>query len=250
MSVFRILLIGLLLANNASFGQVNSFDVNLGGSYHSRRQLDSIIVGIHGGSNSLEASKQSLDEYLKKGQRTSRDIKRVDVKKDARYPNIDSETLALFDRALAKAALEFRPEPTPMFQRYPNESFGLYETNYERFANSCCFEELGFSPYNRGTSEYEGQITKYKDCELKKVIRIILWIALVIVIIILFKPTLRIINMFQSKRTAAQLNSPINLSVAQEKLDELKKALDSGLIDEETFKEMKSKIQVRIRKDL
>jgi hypothetical protein len=137
-----------------------------------------------------------------------------------------------------------------MFQRYPNESFGLYETNYERFANSCCFEELGFSPYNRGTSEYEGQITKYKDCELKKVIRIILWISLVIVIIILFKPTLKRINNVRRKRTAAQINSPINLNVAQQKLDELKKALDSDLIDEETFEEMKAKIKVRIKKDI
>jgi hypothetical protein len=244
MSVFRILLIGWLLANNASFGQVNSFDVNLGGSYHSRRQLDSMMVRINGGSE------ESFEEYLEREQKKSSNIKLADVKKDARYPNIDSKTLADFDKALAEATLEFRPEPAPMFQRYPNESFGLYETNYERFANSCCFEELGFSPYNRGTSEYEGQITKYKDCELKKVIRIILWISLVIVIIILFKPTLKRINNVRRKRTAAQINSPINLNVAQQKLDELKKALDSDLIDEETFEEMKAKIKVRIKKDI
>jgi hypothetical protein len=64
------------------------------------------------------------------------------------------------------------------------------------------------------------------------------------------KPLYTIFKNYIENQRVQQLNSPINLSVAQEKLFELKKALDCDLIDEETFEEMKAKIKVRIKKDI
>jgi hypothetical protein len=76
---------------------------------------------------------------------------------NAGKPNIDSETLARFDRVLAKVAPEFRPEPNPLFTRFPNENFGLYETNYERYARRSNFDELGFSPYRDNDAIYNAE---------------------------------------------------------------------------------------------
>jgi hypothetical protein len=70
---------------------------------------------------------------------------------------ISPELLADFNSALAQAAPEFRPEPNPLFTRFPNENFGLYETNYERYARRSNFDELGFSPYRDNDAIYNAE---------------------------------------------------------------------------------------------
>jgi hypothetical protein len=57
-------------------------------------------------------------------------------------------------------------------------------------------------------------------------------------------------NDSKSIDTVKALVRPLDIPEALAKLEEIRKALDSGLIDEETFKEMKAKIQARIKKDI
>lgn len=57
-------------------------------------------------------------------------------------------------------------------------------------------------------------------------------------------------NDSKSKETLRSVARPLDIPEALAKLEEIKRALDSGLIDESTFQEMKSKIQERIKKDL
>lgn len=57
-------------------------------------------------------------------------------------------------------------------------------------------------------------------------------------------------NDSKSKETLRSVAKPLDIPEALTKLEEIKRALDSGLIDESTFQEMKSKIQERIKKDI
>ena len=71
--------------------------------------------------------------------------------------SIDPELKNKFDRVLAKVAPEFRQEPNPMFTRFPDQSFGLYELNYDRYARRSNFDELGFSPYRDNDALYNSE---------------------------------------------------------------------------------------------
>ena len=71
--------------------------------------------------------------------------------------SIDPELKNKFDRVLAKVAPEFRQEPNPMFTRFPDQSFGIYELNYDRYARRSNFDELGFSPYRDNDALYNSE---------------------------------------------------------------------------------------------
>ena len=70
---------------------------------------------------------------------------------------IDPENKKFFDLALANSAPEFRAEPNPMFTKFPDQHFGIYQTNYERYARRSNFDELGFSPYRDNDAIYNAE---------------------------------------------------------------------------------------------
>lgn len=72
-------------------------------------------------------------------------------------------------------------------------------------------------------------------------------IALIVFGFIVIFLVYKAINKAQVDKKKHRLYKPLEINEALRKLDELNKALDSGLIDESTFQEMKLKIQERIK---
>ena len=54
-----------------------------------------------------------------------------------------------------------------IFKQYSPKPFSTSETDYYRFRESPCYEKLGFRPHEIGTSGYERQVKKYRQCEIE-----------------------------------------------------------------------------------
>src|SRR6056300_1581127 len=51
----------------------------------------------------------------------------------------------------------------PLFTEYADRPFGLYETNYFRYANRSSFDRLGFSPFIDNESIYNDDASWYGE---------------------------------------------------------------------------------------
>lgn len=74
----------------------------------------------------------------------------------------------------------FKAPGTDLFQTSSKKGFSGNQVNAQRFYNSECYEELGFSPYRN----YEYQLHRYEECELKKRKRRILTVLTLLFILI------------------------------------------------------------------
>jgi len=245
MSLIRIALGCFLIATKVSFGQISNYGVTINGKYYSSEQLDSMLFAdeIEDIVKNISSSRQSVNLETT-GNTTKKEAKTY---KD---PTLQRAANTIFNMSGAEAS-KFAPgTPAPLIEIKAPEYFGVTETDYYRFAESTCYIELGFSPHKIGTSEYQLQLKRYQECEndqtTKKFILIALIVFGVIVIFLVFKA----IKKAQVDKKKHRLYKPIEINEALRKLDELNKALDSGLLDESTFQEMKAKIQERIKKDL
>jgi hypothetical protein len=141
-------------------------------------------------------------------------------------------------------------------QKNPNQLSHLNASTFSRFSTSFGLVSILllladiFKTYEYFISH------EYRWFELRlKALRIYAYLVIVfIVIIIMWKLLFTQIKEFISnakKTESIRLdNGSLDISSALHKLEQIKSALDSGLIDEETFQEMKARLQERINKDI
>jgi hypothetical protein len=243
MNIYRILPLGLLLTFNVSFGQVNNYGVTIDGKYYNNEQLDSMLFAkeIDDIVRNLSTSRQSVNlESKKKNSARTREIKDPTLRK----------ARDLFDIEKIDAEKIAPGEPMPLIEIKSPQSFGLHETDYYRFKESPCYEDLGFTPNKIGTPGYQDQLKNYQECEKEKIIKKIGIAALVVFLIIITIPTSKSIKSHLLSLKEKRQNKPLEIEEALNKLEQLQKAVDSGLISESTFQEMKGAIQSRIKKNL
>jgi hypothetical protein len=282
MNVFRILLVGLLLAYNVSFGQVNNYSVTIDGKYYNSEQLDSMLFAkeiddiVRNLSTSRQAQsievnpytqieKEYDDAWQKKKDQIIREAERqsqnslqainADIVPDPRKLQGYGDPVL---QRLIKENSSTNPNWTPSIQADVKPLvelssptyFGLHETDYYRFSESPCFEDLGFTPYKIGTPGYAEQLKNYQECEKEKTVEKIIIVALAVFLIIIIIPTYKTIKRYLFILEEKRQNKPLEIGEALNKLEQLQKALDSGLLNESTFQEMKAEIQARIKKNL
>lgn len=173
------------------------------------------------------------------------------ISAESEINDIDPELKSKFDRALEQTSKEFRDEPTPLFQRFPDRSYGIEETDYDRFSTSACFKDLGFTPYVIGSSGYVDQLKRYEQCEKRRVIvntLFGLFITIFIFIILRYRRSLR----DKFRRMKARRETKVNHTTlnAMENLEKLKAEIETlhvlkneGVINQTEFEIRMNKIK-------
>jgi hypothetical protein len=183
--------------------------------------------------------------YVKKSDLTS------SIKSESDITGIDPELKSLFDKSLEQASKEFRDEPTPLFQRFPDQSFGIKETDYDRFSTSICFNDLGFKPYVIGSRSYVNQLKEYQQCERRKIIVLsatALFFIILIFAILRYKSWLgnnlsRITIGRRSKGDLTVISAKDNLEMLKTEIETLNVLKKEGVLNQAEFEIRMAKIK-------
>lgn len=173
----------------------------------------------------------------------------ISAESDINY--IDPESKRLFDIAYEEASKEFRQEPNPTFQKFPDRYYGLDEVDYDRFSSSICFKDLGFTPHVIGSSGYVEQLRRYKKCEKKKIIFIVsIFLVTLIIILAIFLYWKELKNLFRkvfiirrSKGDKSKLTAKDNLENLKAQIETLHVLKKERIIDEIEFENRIKKIR-------